>query len=144
LAAGDDVCALANWGLVCLLLQRLAPEMALGDWHAELARLAQRQSDRSTARQQTEPGFYEAAGLADLLLVQLLLAADDERAVQRLAGQAAAGYRSALARGASLRDSAAVRENLDFLSDMVDASAGAARPWPAHVHSASVDLRCQF
>ncbi len=131
---GDDGYALANWGVACLLLQRLAPDIGRGDWHGELDGLLSRQAERNSTRLAAQPEFWTAVGLADLLLVQLLLAAPDGAACRRLGERASEAYRAALARGASPREAASVREHLDFLVDM---TAG----WPEVVGEALQAVR---
>ncbi len=131
---GDDSRSLANWGVACLLLQRLAPDIGRGDWHGELEALATRQAERNAARLAAEPDFWGSVGLADLALVQLLLAVPDAEACQRHAERATEAYRSALARGASLREAGSVREHLEFLIDLTQA-------WPESAGQALETVR---
>ncbi len=145
---GDDVYALSNWALALLLLERADPAYGGGSWHAELARLIQRQSDRTRARDEADPDFFNIAGLADLQVLRLLLAADDAAAVVELSDSAAAGYAAALSRGASLRVAGSVREHLDFLIDLLATPATersdrsqAATGWPPRVRVAVIALR---
>ncbi len=118
LQGGDSGYAMANWGVACLLLQRLAPDIGRGHWHGELDALVTRQAERNAARLAAEPELWAAVGLGDLLLVQLLLAVPDAAACRAIGERASTAYRAALARGASPREAASVREHLEFLVDM--------------------------
>jgi len=120
---GDNAAALANWGVACLLLQRMAPDIGRGDWHDELDALVTRQVERSAAKLATEPDFWTAVAPADLTLVRLLLAVPNAADCQALGRRAIDGYRAALSRGASPREAASVREHLDFLVELT-------RTWP--------------
>lgn len=131
---GDDSRSLANWGIACLLLQRLAPDIGRGDWHGELDALVTRQAERNTTRLAAEPDFWGSVGLGDLALVQLLLAVPDGAACQRQAERAAEAYRAALARGASLREAGSVREHLDFLIELTET-------WPESAGEALAAVR---
>ena len=131
---GDDSRSLANWGVACLLLQRLAPDIGRGDWHGELDGLVTRQAERNAARMAAEPDFWGSVGLADLALVQLLLAVPDADTCQGHAERAAEAYRAALARGASLREASSVREHLEFLIDLTET-------WPESAGQALESVR---
>ncbi len=117
---GDDGYAMSNWGVACLLLQHLAPDIGAGDWHGALDELVGRQIERNQARLAAEPDFWAAAGQADLTLVRLLLASHDMAACRQQGEIAAEGYRDALARGASLRQASTLREHLDFLIELTE------------------------
>jgi CHAT domain len=129
---GDDAYSLSNWSVACLLLERLAPQTARGHWHTELQRLVQQQIERSAAHNASNPDFWEAVGLADLQLVQLLMSGPG--AAAGLRDGAMANYRAALARGASPREIGSVHEHIRFV---VDITAIAGQPdWPAAVRQA--------
>lgn len=118
LRGGDDSQSMANWGTACLLLQRLAPDMAAGDWHGALQDLLASQRERNAARLADTPDFWAAAGQGDLTLVRLLMAAHDGAACRSLGAAAAEDYRDALSRGASPRELSSIREHLQFLGDL--------------------------
>lgn len=143
LLGGDDAYALANWALACLLLERLAPEYAHGDWHPALEQMLAREAERTGALQAVEPNFWNAVSLGDLALVQLLMAADDATEVARLAEAAARHYSAGLARGASLREAGTVREHLEFMVDLCTRlpDADARSRWPAAITQALGALR---
>ena len=132
----DDHYALSNWGVACLLVQRLDPAAARGDWHAALAAMCVAQADRDAQRERgaERPDFWRASGLGDLELVQLLLTADDPAACSLRAARAGQFYAAAGGRGASPRERASLREHLDFLIEQ-------AGIWPPHVAAALGELR---
>ncbi|MBL8306784.1 MAG: CHAT domain-containing protein [Rubrivivax sp.] len=118
LRGGDDSQSMANWATACLLLQRLAPDLAAGDWHGALEELLARQRERNASRLATTPDFWAAAGQGDLNLVRVLMAAPDAAACRAWGAAAAEDYRDALSRGASLRELSSIREHLQFLDDL--------------------------
>lgn len=135
----DDVYAFVNWAIACLLLRRLDPERAAGDWLGVLAAMCERQLAATRAALQESPQLWLATGLADLQVVRLLLSADDARAAHAALGrEAAAQYAAAFARGASPREVASIQEHLDFL---VELTGDPAAPWPAVVREALAAMR---
>ncbi len=135
----DDVYAFVNWAIACLLLRRLDPERAAGDWLPALAAMCERHAAATRAALAESPDLWLATGLADLQGLRLLLAADEPGAAHDALGrEAAEQYAAAFARGASLREVASIQEHLDFL---VDLTADPAAPWPAPVREALVALR---
>lgn len=135
----DDVYAFVNWAVACLLLRRLDPERAAGDWLGALAAMCERHVAATRAALGESPSLWLATGLADLQVLRLLLVADEPGAAHEALGQeAAAQYAAAFARGASLREVASIHEHVDFL---VELTADAAAPWPASVREALAALR---
>jgi hypothetical protein len=134
LCAQDDSYALNNWGTGCLLLAAIDPQYAKGDWQSALADLCKRQAELNGKRNDEDPTLWLATGLADLEVVQLLLARDDKAAVAQRGQRATRLYQAAFARGASPREVASIRENVDFLVEMC-------RGWPAAVRSALDAIR---
>lgn len=132
--AQDDSYALNNWGIACLLLEQIDPSYAQGRWHAALADLCKRQTEQNRLQLEEDPRLWLATGLADLEVLQLLLARDDKAACRLHADRAKDFYDDAFARGASPREVASVQEHLDFLVEMTDG-------WPAHVRSALQAVR---
>ncbi|MFO1335128.1 MAG: CHAT domain-containing protein [Piscinibacter sp.] len=136
---GDDVYAFNNWAVACLLLRRLDPERAAGNWLPALAEMTERHVDSTRARHEESPSLWLATGLGDLQIVRLLLAADDAKADAAGLGRAAAElYAAAFARGASPREVASIQEHLDFLAELT--GAGEAR-WPQPVREALAAVR---
>ncbi|MCU0969337.1 MAG: CHAT domain-containing protein [Rubrivivax sp.] len=128
---GDDAYALANWGYACALVARLDPQAPGSDaWIPALRAMLAEQTRRTAARLAADPDFWAAAGLGDLVLVELLLDADDAAACARHGAVIAGHYRAAVARGASPRKVASVRENVDALLDLTAAG------WPPALHAA--------
>ncbi len=130
----DDSYTLNNWAIACLLLEGIDPEYAKGDWHTALADLCKRQAELTGKLDDADPSLWTATGLADLEVVQLLLARDDKAACAQHAQRAATLYAAAFARGASPREIASVQENLDFLVEL-------ATGWPAHLRAALASIR---
>jgi hypothetical protein len=130
----DDSYALNNWAVACLLLEGIDPEYARGDWHTALADLCKRQAELTGKANEENPSLWTATGLADLELVQLLLARDDKGASAQHAQRAASLYAAAFARGASPREIASIQENLDFLVELTTA-------WPAPLRNALESIR---
>ncbi len=135
----DDVYGFNNWAVACLLLRRLDPERAAGQWLGALAAQCERQI-ASTQRQADEsPQLWLATGLGDLQLLRLLLAADDPKADHEALGRTAGElYSAAFARGASPREIASIQEHVDFL---IELTADKAAPWPAAVRETLASLR---
>ena len=135
----DDVYGFNNWAVACLLLRRLDPERAAGQWLGALAAQCERQI-ASTQRQADEsPQLWLATGLGDLQLLRLLLAADDPKADHEALGRTAGElYSAAFARGASPREIASIQEHVDFL---IELTADAAAPWPAAVRETLASVR---
>lgn len=135
----DDVYPFVNWAIACLLLRRLDPERAAGDWLGVLAATCERHVAATRTALADSPSLWLATGLADLQVLRLLLAADEAGADHDALGrEAAAQYAAAFARGASLREVASIQEHCDFL---VELTADPAAPWPASVREALVALR---
>lgn len=131
-----------NWAVACLLLLHIDEgrfgEKAIGPWLNRLASLTEQQAATTRQALARDPSIWEATGLADLLLVQLLMAQGQPERCKALAAEAAEQYASAFARGASLREVASVQEHLDFLQAMV--SDPAAR-WSPALASALGEVR---
>ena len=135
----DDAYAFANWAVACLLLRRLDPQRAAGDWLGMLAAACERHAAATRARLDESPQLWLATGMGDLQVLRLLLAADDARAdLDALGREAARCYDDAFARGASLREMASVREHVDFL---VELTADAGAPWSQRVRTALAAVR---
>ncbi|WP_341888644.1 CHAT domain-containing protein [Variovorax sp. YR752] len=135
----DDVYAFNNWAVACLLLRRLDPERAAGNWLGALAALCERQIAATRRDAEESPQLWLATGQGDLQLVRLLLAADDAKAGHETIGRGAAElYSAAFARGASPREIASIQEHLDFL---IALTADEAAPWPAAVRDALAAVR---
>ncbi len=141
----EDAYAFNNWAVACLLLERIDPAYERGNWHAELASLCERQAEVTRRQIADDPKFWLESGLADLQIVELLLAAgsaDEKTRCAALAKTAAAQYASAFARGASLREVASIQEHLDFLVALTDRDAvPRLRSWPAPVRDALEAIR---
>lgn len=130
----DDSYTLNNWAIACLLLEAIEPTYGRGNWHAALADLCKRQAEQNRLHLEEDPHLWLATGLADLEIVQLLLARGDKAACTQHAERAAAGYAAAFDRGASPREVASIEEHLDFLMEMT-------RTWPAPVRHALQAVR---
>lgn len=133
--AQDHSYSLNNWAVACLLLEAIEPSYGKGDWHAPLAEMCKRQVELNRQHLEDDPDLWLATGLADLEIVQLLLARDDKDACAQHAERAQGLYCAAFERGASLREIASIQEHLDFLVEMT-------RGWrPAHVRTALQSIR---
>lgn len=139
-AGGDDAYAFTNWAVACLLLQRLDPGPSGGDWHGPLGAMVQQQREATLRAQQDSPTLWRATGLADLMLVELLMAADDARRCEQLGGDAAAQYRLAFDRGASPRERSSIQEHVDFLLALA-ADPALVPAWPEAVQTALQAVR---
>ena len=131
---GDRCYALVNWAIACLLLEDLDPEYARGDWHRALADLCERQAESTGQRNEAKPNLWLGTGLADLEIVQMLLARGDQAECARRTQRASATYAAAFSRGASPREVASIREHLDFCHEMTAS-------WPAHLREAIDAIR---
>ena len=129
-----DTYAFTNWAFGCVLLDRYAPGEAPAGWqHALAERLAQ-QVELAREAERISPSFWNAAGLADLAVVRSLLTEDEA------AGRAAAAlYRDAIARGASVREVSSVRDHLDTIRQLAD-SRDLARALPRGLRTMLVGL----
>ena len=143
----DDVGALTNWGLACLLLEPLAPQRAQGaeQWRNALAVMCTRQAELSAAQDAQAPNLWLAIGQADLAIVQLLLARTDPAATAAQAARAQRIYTDAFARGASLREIGSVRDILDFLIDITsDTPKQKLAWWPEATRTALASVRASI
>ena len=137
----NEAYAFCNWAVGCLLLEKRSKTYAAGNWHAELAALCDKQMLLARKARDKEPSFWGESGLADLLLVQLLLHADNKARVLELAHLAGEQYAAAFARGSSLRETASVQENIDFLIELTKPSAENEEKWPDAVCEALEAIR---
>jgi hypothetical protein len=137
-----DAYAFNNWAIACLMLERIDPAYGQGDWHPALAATCEQQLAATRQANEDDPSFWGESGVADLNLVELLLAAGDKAACADLAKTAAAQYATAFARGASLREVASIQEHLDFLialTAQTDAQGKAL--WPRPMREALESVR---
>jgi hypothetical protein len=130
----DDSYSFNNWAIACLLLESVDPAYSQGDWHGSLADLCENQTKLAGQRNDENPSLWTATGLADLEVVQLLLARADAAACARRGAAAAELYAAAFARGASPREIASIEEHLDFLIELTDG-------WPPAVRTALQGVR---
>ena len=133
----NDSYAFSNWATACLLLAALEPAWEVGNWRGPLASMCERQSQKTLALGEDDPSLWRTTGLADIEIVRLLLAAGDGAACTLRAARAAELYEAAFERGASLREIASIRENLDFLIELTGA-------WPACVGVALRTIRAKL
>lgn len=133
-SAHRDTYAFTNWAFGCLLLDRYAPGEAPAGWQRALADRLTRQVELARDAERTSPSFWNAAGLADLAVVKGLLTEDETTG-----RVAAAMYRDAIARGASVREIASVRDHLDTIRQLAD-SRDIARAWPKGLAGMLADL----
>ena len=96
--------------------------------------MCERQRQATQTLADDDPSLWSTTGLADLEVVQLLLAADDEARCAARAERAAELYAAAFARGASPREVASIQENLDFLVELTD-------DWPPRVRAGLEAIR---
>ena len=118
LGGRNDSYAFNNWAVACLLLASIDPAYEQGDWRGPLAAMCERQSQQTLALGEDDPSLWRATGLADIEVVQLLLAAADDAQCKARGQRATELYAAAFERGASLREIASIEENLDFLIEL--------------------------
>jgi hypothetical protein len=129
-----DSYAFNNWAFACLLLAHLEPAYEQGEWRGALADMCEAEARKAIALGEDDPSLWRTTGLADLEVVRLLLAANDDGACTARATRAAALYAAAFERGASLREIASVQDNLDFLIELT-------AEWPPGVAAALSAIR---
>ena len=134
LAGQSDSYTFCNWAVACLLLASIDLVYEQGAWRAPLAAMCERQTQKTQALGEEDPTLWRATGLADIEIVQLLLAAGDDAKCKTRAQRATELYAAAFERGASLREIASIEENLDFLIELT-------ADWPACVVGALESIR---
>jgi hypothetical protein len=112
----------------------MEPAYERGDWRAPLAMMCERQSQKTLELGESDPNLWRATGLADIEIVRLLLAAADVAECTARAARASELYAAAFERGASLREIASIRDNLDFLIELTG-------NWPTCVRTALATIR---
>lgn len=141
--------AFTNWATAYLLALRMRPTPA-GATRSDLDVEAARVKEALAKRNETDPTFWNGAGVADIDLVRLIAVCQADapapaprKGARRIGGQKTAapqtdraaecaalvdnvieGYRRAIERGASPREIASVIENLDFVIEMIGKSPG--------------------
>lgn len=122
-SGGAKTYPFTNWATAQLLINRLDPDLKEFDL-AKFNSDAKRLEEELEARLAKTPNFWDSASLADIELVRLLARCDDpdklSRTCQELVDRIINTYRNAVQRGASPRETASVRENLEFLLVLVE------------------------
>ena len=104
-----------NWAVAKLLSERYDPEPDK-TWRDTLEEDCRQIVEAAQARNQQNPSYWDGVGEADCALLLLLTPQDLEaKAADARAAEIASLYRAAAQRGASFREYASVRENLDFI-----------------------------
>ena len=134
LAGQSDSYTFCNWAVACLLLASIDPAYEQGAWRAPLGAMCERQTQKTQTLGEEDPTLWRATGLADIEVVQLLLAAGDDVKCKTRARRATELYAAAFERGASLREIASIEENLDFLIELT-------ADWPPCVVGALESIR---
>ena len=123
----------ANWALAVVLLRHHGRQHADDPSPEVLSALREQLAETTRARTDVTPSFWQACGLADLQVLELLMSVDDPERCAALATSAADQFGAAFVRGASLREIASVQENLDFL---IELTGDLDQPWPQAVRDA--------
>jgi CHAT domain-containing protein len=122
-----DAYPFSHWVVAKVLAELFDPRQDK-DWRAGLVQACGQMMAEAEQRNQDDPNFWNAVGVAHCDLARLLLdpgrtpkAASD--AATRIAGR----YRSAAQRGASPRQYDSVREHVEFVQALVEAGGGEPR-----------------
>ncbi len=137
--ARRDAYPFTRWAAAALLLDAIEPGWLAGlPWREEIEQQIGGRLEAAAQAHAADPTVWTGPVLGDLVVLRLLLEADDAAQCARLREQAAQAYRSSFARGLSARARDAVIEHIRMLREvMEDTRTDAGAPvWPPHVLAA--------